>query len=112
MLLLLLVALVGCSAGPESATAVHGSQTYPPADGHTPEAAPRPPTQSPTATPAAPLPPTQSPTATPTVSLPPSQDSTATSQVLKPVPGVPADAAFRLTVLHTNDTSGYVDPCG
>ena len=57
-------------------------------------------TDAPTGQVAAPL--------TPVLRLEPTPTPTAV-RVLKPTP---ADTAFSLLILHTNDTRGYVDPCG
>ena len=110
--LLLLAVAVGCTADRQSPTTARGSQSYPSADQPSPEAVPPPPTELPTATPTVFVPPTLEPTATPTVSLPTIQVPSATPVPEQPTIEMPADAAFRVTVLHTNDTAGYVDPCG
>jgi len=56
---------------------------------------------------------TPSPTRYYDVSLPP---ATATAQALQsPTPAAttgPSSGGIRLTILHTNDSRGYVDPCG
>ena len=109
---LLLAAAVGCTAGRQSPTSTQGSQSYPSADQPSPEAVPLAPTQLPTATPTVFLPPSPVPTATPTVTLPSTQGPTVTAAAEQPTVEVYAEVAFEVTVLHTNDTSGYVDPCG
>lgn len=39
-------------------------------------------------------------------------DPTSTPTVVPTLKPTPEDTAFSLLILHTNDTRGYVDPCG
>jgi len=55
---------------------------------------------------------TPSPTRYYDVALPP---KTATAKAQSPIPAATTSSSsggVRLTVLHTNDSRGYVDPCG
>ncbi|MGI6376258.1 MAG: hypothetical protein ACOX3S_09690 [Anaerolineae bacterium] len=94
LLLLLTVALGGCSQPPEpTARATLGP--------------PLPPTLEHTATPHVDVVLTATPSAAPTVVAP---TGTAPAATAKPQPRPKEGIA--LTVLHSNDVNGYIDPCG
>ncbi len=92
--------LTGCS--PASESVAQPTENVPGSPGEMPV----PNVPLPPATPTATATPTAVPTAIPTAT------PVATSTAPEPATVVVPEMAVGLTILHTNDSRGYVDPCG
>ena len=108
--------MVGCSPSTEPTAALPGSEPSPTVESPDPDRVPIAPTRAPSPTPSALA--ATSPTEAPTVAAP----ASPTAEPMEAVPTGPPTAnpppaelpsgAEWLTILHTNDVMGYVDPCG
>ena len=110
------LSMVGCSSSTEPTAAFTQSGSSPTIAGPGPDRVPIAPTSVPSPTPLVVA--DASPAAVPTVAAPisPTAESmetvpTGPSTANPPPAELPAGAVW-LTILHTNDVTGYVDPCG
>ena len=110
------LSMVGCSSSTEPTAAFTQSEPNPTVEGPDPDRVPIAPTRVPSPTPLVVA--DASPAAIPTVVAParPTSESMETvptgPPTANPPPAeLPSGAAW-LTILHTNDVTGYVDPCG
>ena len=112
----LVLSMAGCSSSTEPTAALARSDPSPTVESPGPDQVPIAPTSAPSPTPSVVA--AASPTAVPTVAAPASPAAESMEAVptgpptANPPPAeLPAGAAW-LTILHTNDVTGYVDPCG
>ena len=110
------LSMVGCSSSNEPTAPFTQSEPNPTVEGPDPDRVPIAPTSVPSPTPSVVT--AASPTVVPTVAAPvsPTAESmetvpTGPSKANPPPAELPEEAAW-LTILHTNDVTGYVDPCG
>jgi len=116
ILVIVVLSMVGCSPSTESTAALPQSEPSPTVESPNPDRVPVAPTSVTAPTPSAVA--AASPTAAPTVAAP----ANPTAELMEAVPTDPPTAnpppaelpvgATWLTILHTNDVTGYVDPCG
>jgi len=110
------LSMVGCSPSTEPTTALPQSKPSPTVESPGPDRVPIAPTGGPSPTPSAVA--AASPTAVLTVAAPASPTAESMEAVptgaptANPPPAELPVGATWLTILHTNDVTGYVDPCG
>jgi len=117
ILFIVVLSMAGCSSPKKPQATVPQNEPSPTVGNPAPDSVPIPPTTAPSPTPS--VVPTAIPTVVPTAvvaaasptAVPTAVVPAGPTRTVPPVAELPEDAP-KVTILHTNDVRGYVDPCG